>query len=228
MMTVPVTVMVPVGPYEVYKRYFGECLESVKAQTTEPSEVLIIDDMANVEGDFSEIFSHIPSFKYWRTPWRLGDVGAFNCGVALANNDLVFLLSCDDTLEPDCIEQCYAEWNEHGQRDAYYWVANHYMDGQPDQALPFSAGMVTKGLWRETGGFPVEATGCGGDAALHSILLTYFPDRLVMVAGGRPLYNVRVHAESETAKAGPWLGIMGEVRGLLTKQWQPPKWGRMQ
>lgn len=247
MTIVPVTVLIPVGPYEVYKRWLGECLESVKAQTMQPSEFLIVDDMADIK--FSElrplwdrsVVCNREDFQgrrfltehkvdvatLWLAPWRIGDVGAFNCGVALAKNDLVFLLSCDDTLEPDCIEQCYAEWTANKQRDAYYWVANHYMDGQPDQALPFSAGMVTKGLWRETGGFPVEATGCGGDAALHSILLTYLPDRLVKVAGGRPLYNVRVHAESETAKAGPWLGIMGEVRGLLTKQWQSPKWGRM-
>jgi glycosyltransferase involved in cell wall biosynthesis len=220
----PVTVMIPVGPYPVHKRWLGECMASVAAQTLPPAEVLLIDDMA----DLAALDAEHPEYNVWRAPWRLGDVGAFNCGVALAKNDLVFMLSCDDTLEPDCLELCAAEYEKMEERDGYYWVGNHYMDGQPDQALPFSAAMVTKGLWRECGGFPVETTGCGGDAALISILLTHFPRRLVKVAGGKPLYNVRVHKESETANIGPWMGVMSEVRGLVTKLWKPPEWGRME
>ena len=144
----------------------------------------------------------------------------------MARNDRVFMLSCDDTLEPDCLEMCVAAYEKNQQKDAYYWVGCHFMDGQPDQALPFSASMVTKGLWRECGGFPVETTGCGGDAALISILMTHFPGRLVSVAGGRPLYNYRTHKESETANITPWLHVMDEVRGLTTNLWKPPNWGR--
>lgn len=223
-MAQPVTVMVPVGPYPYHKRWLGECLESVLAQTLPASEILLIDDMA----DLSVLDADHPEYTVWQAPWRLGDVGAFNCGVALARNDFVFMLSCDDTLEPDCLKLCVAEYEKMEERDGYYWVGNHYMDGQPDQALPFSAAMVTKGLWRECGGFPVETTGCGGDAALVSILLTHFPRRLVKVAGGKPLYNCRVHTESQTANLGPWMGVMGTVRSLVTEQWKQPRWGRME
>ncbi len=222
----PVTVMIPVGPYPHHKRWLGECLDSVAVQTVQPAEILLIDDMAGVDPAWREFWpdgrAHI-----WKTPWRLGDVGAFNCGVALARNDLVFMLACDDTLEPDCLELCVAEHEKMEEREGYYWVGCHYMDGQPDQALPFSAAMVTKGLWRECGGFPVETTGCGGDAALISILMTYMPDRLVKVADGTPLYNYRTHKGSETATMGPWMGVMSEVRGLTTKLSKPPEWGRM-
>ncbi|KKL87028.1 hypothetical protein LCGC14_1938860, partial [marine sediment metagenome] len=152
-MTPPVTVMIPVGPYPVYKQWLGECLDSVTAQTLQPAEVLLIDDMADVRP--SELPWALSDVRIWKTPWRLGDVGAFNCGVALARNDLVFMLSCDDTLEPTCLEECVTAYTKNQQRDGYYWVGTHYMDGQPDQALPFSAAMVTKGLWRECGGFPV-------------------------------------------------------------------------
>lgn len=222
-MTPPVTVMIPVGPYQVYKRWLAECLNSVAAQTYPADEVLLIDDMAGVD-----LFKLPPyNLRVWKAPWRLGDVGAFNCGVALARNDLVFMLGCDDNLEPDCLAACVAEYEGLQERDGYYWVGTHYMDGQPDQALPFSAAMVTKGLWRECGGFPVETTGCGGDAALISILMTHLPERLLKVAGGKPLYNYRVHKESLTANIGPWTGVMGTVRDIVTKQWKTPEWGRM-
>lgn len=223
----PVTVMIPVGPYPCHKRWLGECLASVAAQTCPADEVLLIDDMADVDSHIG-LDVGLSKIRIWKAPWRLGDVGAFNCGVALARNDLVFMLSCDDTLEPDCLELCAIEYEKMEGRDGYYWVGNHYMDGQPDQALPFSAAMVTKGLWRECGGFPVETTGCGGDAALISILMTHFSRRLVKVADGKPLYNCRVHAESQTANLGPWMGVMGTMRGIVTAQWKSPEWGRME
>lgn len=240
-MTVPVTVIVPVGPFPVYKKYLGECLGSVREQTEAPSEVLLIDDMAGLPTiefqQYTDILHTLPSAlphyaedpncTVWAPPWRLGDVGAINCGVALAQNDLVFILSCDDWLEPDCIEKCYKKWEKHGKKDGYYWVGCHYSDGRPDQALAFSASMVTKGLWRETGGFAVETTGCGGDAAFISMMMVHFPDKLIKVADGKPLYNVRIHSETMTANAGPWLGVMAEVRGLVTNLWKPPNWGRM-
>jgi len=220
-MTVPVTVMIPVGPYEFYKGlWLDECVQSARIQTHQPDEILLIDDMAGLEPE------DYPDCRIWRNPWRLGGGCSFNSGVALAKNDLVFMLSCDDTMEPDCLEECVKSWQKTNGRDGFYWVGCHYMDGQPDQALPFSAAMVTKGLWRLMGGFPLQSASGAGDAALVSLLMVHFPDRLYRVAGGRPLYNYRVHSQTETAKAGPWLGVIAETRGLITKLWEPPNWGR--
>ncbi len=227
MNTAPVTVMIPVGPYAAYKQWLPECLASARAQTHPPDEVLIIDDMADV-GPADGIIDGSGNIRVWRTPWRIGDVGAFNCGVGLARNDLVFLLSCDDMLRPDCLELCIAEWEAHGRKDAYYYVGAHYIAGEwPDQTVPFGNAMVTKGLWRLTGGIPLAAASGAGDAAHISIMMVHFPDRLIPVAGGKPLYDYRVHGQSVTSKMGPWSGVVDETRRLVTELWQPPEWGRM-
>ncbi len=219
--------MIPVGPYPIYKEYLQECLDSVLAQTLLPAEILLIDDMAGLPQGLGH--SQAVPIRTWRAPWRLGDVGAFNCGVALAENDLVFMLSCDDRIRPECLELCVAEWEKNQRKDAYYYVGCHYIDDVwPDQTIPFSGSMVTKGLWKLTGGFPVETTGHGGDAALISILMTYFPDLLVPVAGGRPLYDYRTHNGTQTANGTPWAGVMIESRKLATNLWKPPVWGRME
>jgi hypothetical protein len=237
--------MIPVGPYACHKRWLGECLASVQAQTLPPAEVLLVDDMAGVQmSDLSGFGDEVywaatrpengrvlrdgkDIARLWRAPWRLGGVGAFNCGVALARNDLVFMLSCDDSIRPKCLELCVAEWEKHGQADGYYYVGCHYSDGRPDQTVPFSGAMVTKGLWRMMGGFPIEAGSGAGDAALISILMAHLPAHLIQVAEGQALYDYRVHSETETANAGPWWGIIGDTRGIVTKLWKPPKWGRM-
>lgn len=43
-----ITVLVPVGPSQANKRWLGECLASVAAQTRTADEVLLIDDMAGL------------------------------------------------------------------------------------------------------------------------------------------------------------------------------------
>ena len=43
-----ITVVIPVGPQSVYKKYLPEALESLKYQTEPPDEILIIDDMADL------------------------------------------------------------------------------------------------------------------------------------------------------------------------------------
>jgi hypothetical protein len=244
--SVLVTVAIPVGPYAVYKKWLAECLASVQAQTLPPSEVLLIDDMANVMlGDLGEFADELywgsvrPEFgvllkhgkplgRIWRAPWRLGDLGAFNCGVGLADNDLVFLLSCDDMIRPDCLELCVAEWEKNQRKDAYYYVGAHYIGNEwPDQTVPFGNAMVTKGLWRLTGGLPIEAASGAGDQAHISIIMVNFPDRLIPVEGGKPLYDYRVHNETVTSRLGAWCGAVEETRKVILSTWKPPEWGRM-
>lgn len=257
-MTALVTVVVPVGPYAIYKTWLKECLESVRAQTYPADEILLIDDMAGLgddvlepyrgEGDsilhwglsgmpwtehvFLERDSESDSAKVvariWRAPWRLGDLTAWNCGVALARNDLVFLLSCDDMLRPDCLELCVAEWEKHERKDAFYYVGAHYMGNEwPDQTCAFGNALVTKGLWRMTGGLPIEAASGAGDAAHIEILMIHFPDRLIEVAGGKPLYDYRVHDQTVTCRLGTWSEVIAATRKLTTELWKVPEWGRM-
>lgn len=226
-----VTVLIPVGPYAVYKKWLKECFDSVFVQTLQPDELLIIDDMADCGSLVdSWVTEKQPAFavKGWNAPWRLGDLTAWNCGVGLARNDLVFLLSCDDTIRPECLDLCVREWEAHDCKDAFYYVGAHYMGGEwPDQTVPFGNAMVTKGLWRLTGGLPIEAASGASDAAHISIMMVHFPDRLIPVANGQPLYDYRTHNQTVTAQLGPWSGVVEQTRGLVTNRWQPLDWGRM-
>lgn len=216
-----ITVVIPVGPYPANKRWLEEALLSVKKQTHKPDEILLIDDMA----DLSDVY--LGSIcTVWRSPWRLGVAHAFNFGVALARNDLVFLMGSDDTLEPTCLERCYKEWQSNNKQDAYYYTGITYMDDDEKQDLACGYALVTKGLWRKTGGFPVESAVGAPDAAFISILMVHHTGSLIKVAGGAPLVNYRRHNESDTAGRGPWQGAILETRDVLTSTWKKPEWPR--
>lgn len=214
-----ISVVIPVGPYSANRRWLDEAIASVYAQTRQPEEVLIIDDMAG-----------LPEFYYgthvWYSPWRLGVAHAFNFGVALARNDLVFLMGSDDILEPDCLQKCYERWLENQKQDAYYYTGIRYSDNGELQDLPCGYALVTKGLWRDTGGFPVESAVGAPDAAFVSILMVHHKNSLVMVSDGKPLVTYRRHNESDTAGRGPWQGAILETRDVLTTMWKKPDWPR--
>ncbi len=222
-MPTDVTVVIPVGPYAANKRWLEDCLESVRAQTYPAAEVLLIDDMAGLNpGPLGG------GVSVWRAPWRLGIATAFNMGVSLARHECVFLLGSDDWLEPACLEECVKAYESSKHPDeTYFFVGVRYSDGREDQFLPCNAAMVSKSLWRHTGGFPIEAASGAPDAALISIML-HKPEagRAVGVCQDRPLYNYRVHDETDTAQRAKWQGVILATRGLLTQSWSQPVWGR--
>jgi hypothetical protein len=219
MMVAPITVTIPVGPFPGNTQWLDEALESVFDQTVKPQQIMIIDDMAGLPEGYHG--THV-----WYSPWRLGVAHAFNFGVALAQHDLVFLMGSDDTLEPTCLEKCYHEWEKNKKADAYYYCGINYIDDGTTQDLPCGYAMVTKGLWRKTGGFPVESAVGAPDSALISILMVHHKKSLVKVANGAPLVNYRRHDGSDTAGRGPWQGAILETRDVLTNTWTEPKWGR--
>lgn len=214
-----ISVIIPVGPEKAHKRYLTECLESVRAQTLSAAEILIIDDMAGLPP--------IEGTRVWRSPWRLGVAHAFNVGVALTSNNLAFMLGADDKLLPNCLSECEDAFARGARRDAYYYVGVQYSDGRADQYLACNAAMVTKGLWRSSGGFPLESASGAPDAALVSTLMVHKEaGALVLVNGKTPLYWYRVHGESDTAKRQPWQGVIGATRNISTQLWKQPEWGR--
>lgn len=174
---------------------------------------------------------NVPVARIWQTPWNVGVATAFNFGVALAMNDLVIMLGSDDTLTPDCLEECarcYTAQPRDKRDRTYYWMGLHYMGTEKNQFLPCNAAMVPKQLWNDCGGFPVETAVGAPDAALISVMMTH-PEagRLIGVAVDRkPLYNYRSHPDTDTARRKDWYDIMMATRNLLTKNWTPPRWDR--
>lgn len=222
-----VTVVVPVGPSPANSRWLSECLDSIAEQTWAKVghggiDLVLVDDMSN-----GGLEAHIPTglpFKVWRSPWYLGVAHAFNIGVAVSPNELVFMLGSDDWLEPECIEYCVEEYAQRrGDPYGYYFVGVRYSDTGETQDLPCHAAMVSKTLWRVTGGLPVEAASGASDSAFISIMLRHSPraGRLWKVADGKPVYNYRRHSETDTASKGPWQGVILETRHLVTLNWTP-------
>lgn len=226
-MTEPrVTIAIPVGPLPPHRKWLHEALDSCWAQTYNDISILLIDDMAGLQEEEKP-----EGITIWRTPWLVGVATAFNFGVALAETELVFMLGSDDWLEPTCIERCvqeYARQPENVRALGYYFTSVRYTDEREDQLLACNAAMVTKTLWRATGGFPPE-TGVGApDAALISMLLVHphVGDLIPVDSPERPLYNHRIHPGQDTAGRAPYQPAIHNVRDVLTRTWTPPRWGR--
>lgn len=211
------TVAIPVGPFAGCVRWLDEAIDSCLQQTVKPSEILLIDDMAKLPDSYRGCTTY-------KTPWRVGPAHAFNYGVALAKNDLVIMLGSDDKLLPTCVETCLQAYKHNGRADAYYWMNLVYDNGE-EQGAACNAAMVTKGLWKFNGGFPIESS-CGAmDSILISIML-----KNDGAAGwfyhimGPPIYYVRRHPEQDTAYRGPWQGVIFSTRDILTNIWTKPNW----
>lgn len=199
-----VTIVIPVGPYESNKRWLREAIESVREQTYTVNEILVVDDKANLGArEFPSLVGE-PTIHVYKFPWRLGVAHAFNFGVALAKNELVFLLGSDDWLEPTCIERCVKMYEGYANRDRIYFyvpLLAHFEDGTTKPMLTRSgAAFVTKSLWEHCGGFPVWSALCCPDVALYTLLDERPELGNTVRVGNKPLYHYRDHPDIYTAR----------------------------
>lgn len=209
------------GPFQGNRQWLYEAINSALDQTYPIAHLVIIDDMAGLK-DYDVPLANT---TLWHSPWRLGVAAAFNIGVALSPTNCVFMLGSDDTLEQTCIANCAWKY-EHVQRPdyTYFFVGVRYSDGREDQYAPCHAAMVTQTLWRHSGGFPPESGVGTSDANFISVLMAN-PDagHLVCVNAHSPLYNYRVHDDTDTAKKAEWQHVIIETRNILTREW-PNAW----
>lgn len=200
MKTVPITVTIPVGPYPSNRRWLEECLLSINAQTVAPEEVLLIDDQAGLYD--------IHGVTIWRTPWRSGVAHAFNFGVGQARNNLVIMLGSDDKLLPRAVEMSWEAWQYYHDPLGYYAFIIKYDNGKV-QDTPCNGAMVTKDLWKFTGGFPPESAIGGCDTWLLSLLMIgegRFGN--IYKIGDEPYYWYREHPETDTVEHRKWWGLV--------------------
>lgn len=222
-----ITVTIPVGPSRTYRKYLQECVDSVKTQNVPPSEVLIIDDMADVR-HWGIDFGCLP-VKIHENPWRCGPALSFNFGVALAENELVFMLGSDDRLHPWALEDCLRARKKYRKAYGYYWCDVEYSDGET-QACACNAAMVTKKLWERSGGFPPESSVGACDTILLSIMIGNGRKTgdLIHVPSELPPYWYRRHNRTVTAQSGDMQGPIFTVRDVLTRTWKRPRWPRLE
>jgi glycosyltransferase involved in cell wall biosynthesis len=225
----PITVVIPVGPRAEDCAYLAECLDSVLAQTVPPVATVIVDDMAGLElGGIRSLLPPEMTIMLHRNPWLLGVAASFNVGVAVAPTEHVALLGADDRLEPDALECAQRAIERHPYEQAYFYFTVRYSDGRPDQTVPCGAAVVTKALWRATGGFPVESAVGRSDVMLTGLLMKR-PDIGTLVPildNGTPCYWYRSHENSHTASRGPWTRALDETAQAFWNSWGAPRWGR--
>lgn len=235
----PITVVIPVGPLPVHQKWLNDAVESVIDQQYTAAEILLIDDMAGVAPLPALHFGRekaLPPVRIWRAPWHIGVPAAFNFGVALAKTELVFMLGSDDLMDPRCLGMCAATYErmveEQGQRDAdnsFYYVGVSYIDNvKQEQFLPTNEAMVSKTLWKATGGFPIE-TSVGMPDSVFMSMMWNRDDVMhrVGVGEGTTLVKFRYHPESDTeTRRALWHPLAAQVVNIMTEHWAPPQWGR--
>jgi len=146
-MSLPISIVVPIGPEPHQRAHVGECLESVYSQTQLPSEIVIVE---SIEADYPNPRVEI-ELNMWIGPRVRTIAEAFNLGVWWAKNELVFLLGSDDKLMPRCLELCYVAYKFFGDPLGWYSVGVEYSNGFT-QNTPCLAAMVTRALWNKSGG----------------------------------------------------------------------------
>lgn len=224
-MNTPISVVIPVGPLPHHREWLAESIESVMKQDVLPDELVIVDDGSEDKINHSDVRSLIgPSIAItvYQNPCNLGVVASLNIGVAIAMHDLVVLSCADDILLPNCIDMCWQAWIRYNEPLAYYYLGVQYSDGR-EQNVACGAAMVTKQLWRYTGGFPVQASVGAADHIFLSQLIAgsrdgYSKAKILRVSDDLT-YWYRVHDKIETTK-NIWPAIE-VVRDRLTSEWRP-------
>lgn len=225
-----ITVAIPVGPHPENVKYLGECLLSLTQQTFQDFEVLIIDDMAGIGlqrllDEFSKQFRL--GMRLHLNPWLSGVAHSFNYGVALAENELVLMLGSDDFLHPHCLEALRDAYRKDPHPLGYYWLDVFYTSSGETQGLPCNAAMVTKKLWQNTGGFPVQSAVGAPDHVFINMMQIHGGDagKLIHVETSVPYYHYRDHEETFTKREGATYGpIVPYVRDTFATKWERPSW----
>lgn len=194
--TVPITVVIPVGPAPHHQAHLYECLDSVRQQTAAADQVLVIDNGAGLRAPLlqPEDVPEWRGFELWTAPWAMGLATGFNAGVGLARNEHVFFLGSDDLLMPRCLERCWQAWETFGQPLGWYFVGVRDSSGY-EQNTPCLASMVTKTLWKAAGGFELGSDyGANSQGVATSSCEIAFISKMLL-AGGKLGATYRVSDE---------------------------------
>jgi len=98
------------------EHFIVETLQSIKNQSYENWECLIIDDGGtdNTEDVIKTVFETDVRFKYFERPEThlKGLPGCRNCGLDLASGDYIAFFDDDDVIHPQLLELCIKEFNQ--------------------------------------------------------------------------------------------------------------------
>jgi len=147
-------------------RMLREALDSVAAQTVQPSQVVVVDDGST--DDSAEAVGAYPAVTLVRQS-RSGTAAARNTGIARTDADLVAFLDADDLWPPGSLSARIAALREAGA-DGSFGVVEEFLDpaGLARPVRPRSAArvpgsiLVTRAALARVGGFDVSLPGGEG------------------------------------------------------------------
>lgn len=221
----PISVVIPIGPYARHRTYLPEMIHSIQEQTVPPSEVVFVDDGSGaIGGDpLPDLVVGATRVKLVRNRWNLGVTNSMNVGVASATFDLMIMGCADDKLLPRCVELCYEAWKRMRIELGYYYLGVRYSTGA-EQNVACGAAMVTRALWKYTGGFFPECAVGAGDHIWLSAMLGSANRRVnraqILRVSDEVLYWYRQDSNEATSR-NIWPAIEA-VRDKYTETWIPP------
>jgi len=103
-----VSVIIPA--YNGATRYLREAIESVRNQTMQDFELIIVDDAS--QDDTSKCIPNSHNIHYFRKAVNEGQASARNTGASMAQGDYVAFLDQDDLWEPNFLEVTLQVFND--------------------------------------------------------------------------------------------------------------------
>lgn len=218
-----------------YGRYLGNALDSLKMQTYQPDEIIIVDDGST---DTTQEVAKAYASENTRIV-RQDNVGvahARNFGISLANSEFVVCLDADDLLEPEYIETCrdtltqdrrlgiaytgMQSFDERGNISQWNIPNSYDFESQAENVTPPKNGipcaaMFRRSMWERIGGYK-QAYHPAEDA--HFWLMGTSIGFGAKKASDEPLFDYRIH-ENSASRIRKYVPIHGYVPFAVDKQY---------
>jgi len=171
----PPSLISVITPYFNAAEYFPGTLLSLKRQSFQNFEWLIIDDCSDdqeTEQQFKQAQVIVPQIRILSTIRRTGPAAARNIGIAEARSPFLFFLDADDLIAPTTLEKCLWFLNTHDTVafvsgyevgfDAHSYLNTSGFEGREkfrDENQKNPMALLRRELLQEVGGFDISIRG---------------------------------------------------------------------
>ena len=114
------------------ERYIAECLGSLRAQSFDDFEAIVVDDCSTDDGlrVAKTAVADDERFRFLSTPANSGQGAARNVALEAARGRIVVLLDADDLLAPHALEHIAERFTEQQLDDLYFNAESFYEDAE--------------------------------------------------------------------------------------------------
>ena len=114
------------------ERYIAECLGSLRTQSFDDFEAIVVDDCSTDDGlrVAKAAVTDDERFRFLSTPANGGQGAARNVALEAARGRIVVLLDADDLLVPHALEHIAERFNEQQLDDLYFNAESFYEDAE--------------------------------------------------------------------------------------------------